>query len=379
MVNKNNEIDNISMKIFGKPAKDIKYLLVTNFIHQQLLDEELARTGLYQWLNVFNGEVKQPRDVKDYNDYDIVQVNLSGQDIHLVGDIREVLGEDSKTKLIVNNDYTTELWGGSFEYPSTIAREMIKADMIFGTEYYQTTAISELVGRQCYIVPHPADIKRLKSKTPLPKKNVITTIWRRYDNFTYIPSLVVRNHGLITQLIGYDKNVDKKVWLTSTLFDYLFAGTNYFDFCDLLRESTVIYDPFTLHSYSRTTVDTAALGIPVVGSNRTQSINQCYPHTSVDPYDVTRARLLIRKILDDKEFRDLVIKTALEKCEFYNHENSKERYLASLAESLRLGRGSRRKIVRKSINEKCRGDDIDILHAEEINNGTKKRKNKIKG
>ena len=41
-------IDALSQSIFGKPAKDIKYLLVTGYIHQQLLDEELARTGLYQ-------------------------------------------------------------------------------------------------------------------------------------------------------------------------------------------------------------------------------------------------------------------------------------------------------------------------------------------
>jgi hypothetical protein len=74
-------IEELSQKIFGKSSKDIKYLLVTGYIHQQLLDEELARTGLYQWINVFNGEVKYPRDVIDYNEYDIIQVNLSGQDI----------------------------------------------------------------------------------------------------------------------------------------------------------------------------------------------------------------------------------------------------------------------------------------------------------
>ena len=48
-------IEDLSQEIFGKPSKDIKYLLVTNYIHKQLLEEELARTGLYQWLNVFRG------------------------------------------------------------------------------------------------------------------------------------------------------------------------------------------------------------------------------------------------------------------------------------------------------------------------------------
>ena len=53
-------IDALSRQIFGKPAKDIKYLLCTQYIHEQLLDEELARTGLYQWVNAFKGEVKYP-------------------------------------------------------------------------------------------------------------------------------------------------------------------------------------------------------------------------------------------------------------------------------------------------------------------------------
>lgn len=359
--------EQMSEELFGKPSKDIKYLYVTNYIHQQLLDEELARTGLYQWLNVFNGEVKFPRDVQDYSKYDIVQVNMSAQDIHLVGKIRDELGPKSDTKLVLNNDYTTEVWGLSFSYPSTIAREIVNADLLFGTEYFQTTALSELSGRKCYICPHPADIKRLKSLAPIPKKDVISTIWRRYDNFSYVPSLAVRNQGLTTQLIGYDQKIDKQVYLTTTLYDYVFAGTNYFDFCDQLRESQIVYDPFTLHSYSRTTIDTAALGVPVVGSNRTQSVNVCYPHTMIDPYDVTKSRQLIRKLLDDKEFREMVIETAKNNCEFYNHENSKDRYLSALADSLKYGREPNRPVLRKEYADKGRGDDVIFLKSKEIN------------
>lgn len=325
-------IEKFSQDLFGKPSKDIKYLYCTCHIHQQLLDEELCRTGLYQWINVFKGDIKYPRDVQNYNDYDIVQVNMSVQDVHLIGDIREALGLNSKTKLVVNNDFTTELWGPSFDYPSTITREVRTADMLFGTEYYQTTALTELTGRKCYVIPHPADIKRLKSLALIPKKDVISTIWRRYDNFSYIPSLMVRNHGMETRLIGYDKNIDKKSWLTVTMYDYVLAGTNYWEFCDHLRESKIVLDPFTLHSYSRSTVDTAALGVAVVGSNRTQSVNVCYPYTAVDPYDVDKARKLIKRLNEDKEFYDLVVKTAYDRCEFYSHQNSKFRYLSALHE-----------------------------------------------
>ena len=348
-----------SNKIFGKNAKDLKYLYVTNYIHTQLLQEELTRTGLYQWLNVFKGEIKYPRDVEDYNNYDIVQVNMSGQDSYLVGDIKEAITNDN-TKIILNNDYTTEMWGNSFMFPSTLARDIKDADMIFGTEYYQATALSELCNRKCFIIPHPADVKRLKSIPQVKPKDILTTVWRRYDNHYYIPHLVTRNHGLTTQLVGYDDKVDPKTFLATTLYDYVLAGTNYFDFTDQLRESKIIYDPFTYHSYSRTTVDTAALGVPVVGSSRTQSMRVCYPFTSIDPYDVLSARKLIEKLNTDEDFYKLVKDTALQRVELYNHINSKERYLAALYESISEERTHKKKIKKRQL-EKTNGDDMNKI------------------
>jgi len=366
-------IDALSQEVFGKPAKDIKYVLVTNYIHQQLLEEELARTGLYQWINVFKGDVRYPREIVDYNDYDIVQVNMSTQDIQLVNDIKESLDKDSKTRIILNNDYTTEMWGNAFGNPNTIAREIKNADMVFGTEYYQVTALSELTNRKIYVIPHPADVKRLKSLAPIPQKNIISTIWRRYDKHSYIPSLVVRNNGATTQLIGFDKKQDNKTWLTTTLYDYVLSATNYFDFCDQMRESIIVYDPFTFHSYNRAIVDCAALGVPVVGSNRTQAVNTCYPFTKVDPYDVTGARIMIGKLLEDEVFRKKVIDHAREVVEVYNHINSKEKYLMALEEAIREERV--KPVIKKRVLEKGRGDDVNIQLA---NDKTKKNENKRK-
>ena len=368
-------IEELCQKIFGKPSKDVKYVMATNYIHHQLLQEELARTGLYQWLNVFRGHVKYPKEITDYNDYDIVQVNLSAQDVHIIGDIRSKLGKNSKTKLVVNNDYTTEAWGQAFEYLSTLEREVQGADLYFGTEYYQTSALTELVGKKCFVIPHPADVKRLKSLPKVPQKNIISTIWRRYDNFSYVPSLAVRNQGMTTQLIGYDANRDRRKYLTTTLYDFVLLGTNYFEFCDQLAESKIIYDPFTFHSYSRTTVDTAALGVAVVGSNRTQSANICYPYTTIDPYDITKARELISKLLTDEDFYKKVVDTAKEKSEYYSHINSKERYLQALYESLNT-KDEKKKGIERGELVKGRGDDVLISVGKQVNRDEKTKEDK---
>ncbi len=365
-------IEALSQKLFGKPVKEIKYLYVTNYIHKQLLDEDLTRTGLYQWINVFNGEVKYPRDVINYNDYDIVHINMAPQDVHLIYKVRQEIGDNSKTKLVVNNDFTSEMWASSYDFPHTLEAILKYPDMIFGTEYFQVSALSELAHRKVYIIPHPADVRRLKALTPLPKKPIISTIWRRYDRFAYVPSLVVRNHGLTTQLIGYDKEKDNRFFMTSTLYDYVLAGTNFFEFCDQLRESKIVYDPFTFHSYSRTTVDTAAMGVAVVGSDRTQSMKICYPYTCVDPYDVSRARQLIRRLLEDEDFYELVVKTAKEKVEFYNHQNSRERFLVALHDSIYGKEEKKEDIKKKTTISRGRGDDVLDLHANSITRGKSK-------
>ena len=359
-------VDEVSQKLFNKDFSDIKYLLCTNYVHQTLLDEENTRTGLYQWLNVFDGDVKYPRDVDDFNKYDIIQINMSTQDLPLINTIKSQLNpNNTRTKIVVNNDYTTELWGASFPHPDTLAREIQNADMIFGTEYFQVSTLSELVKRKVFIIPHPADVRRLKSLPSIEKKPIISTIWRRYDNFSYVPHFAVRNHGLTTRLIGFDKDKDSRTWLTTSLYDYVLAGTNFFDFTSQLKESMIVYDPFTLHSYNRAGVDCAAMGVAIVGSNRTQSMNVCYPYTTVDPYDTASARVLINKLLTDKEFYNTVIETAKKNVEIYSHDNSAMLYMNSLLDS--LDENSQDIIVNKpKVSVKGTGTDILVggLHNE---------------
>jgi len=312
----------------------IKYCQATNYRHDSLLTGEFGtRSGLYSWINVFRGDVFLFKEIKDkLNDFDIIQVNLSGQDWHLVNNIRELIGKDSSTKIVANCDYVTELWQNSFDYLDTMRRELTGADMLFGTEPYMCGALAELTGRKVFEIPHPTHVKRLKSLTKRESNDYLSVNWHRYDNFTMIPSLAARNHGLKTQLIGYEVGSDKRRWTTSPLYDRIIGSTNFLDFCETLMESKLVYEPFTLNSYGRTTVETAALGIPTVGSDRVASIRQCFPKTMCNPYDVQKSRELIEKVIKDEKFRDEVVEYANNAVEHYNFENSSARYLAALSE-----------------------------------------------
>lgn len=315
--------------------KKIKWLLVTNYVHRALLDnEDCLRTGLYSWIPAFDGEVKLFKDMEkeEFKNYDVIQVNLSGQDVHLLGEIRQILDDTgaTNTKLVANNDYTVELWQSSFDHLPTLRREIGYADMIFGTEPNQVNTLEVLMRRKVYLITHPCFTKRLKTLRPKNNKDVISVVSHRYDNYNGIPSLAVENLGPKTRLIGYDSSSDKFKFVTSTRYNQILEASNYFDFCEQLMESKVVVDPFTLTSQSRVGWDCAALGVPLVGSNRNYSVMKCFPKTAVPPFDIKAMREMTKKLLNDDKFRQEVIDYAREAVEYVSYENSTKKYLKAL-------------------------------------------------
>ena len=145
--------------------KKLKWLMLSHYLHKNLLEgEDCLRTGLYSWVPTFDGEIRYFNDVdpSEYENYDVIQVNLSAQDLHILGEVRKVLGPNSKTKLVANNDYTLELWH-TFEFLPTTAREINHADMIFGTEPNQVGFLETLLKRKVHLIMHLCFTKRLKT------------------------------------------------------------------------------------------------------------------------------------------------------------------------------------------------------------------------
>jgi hypothetical protein len=319
-----------------KEEKKLKFLYTTNYIHKQLIEnEELLRTGLYSWISVFDGDVKRFQDLEpsDYEKYDVIHVNMSAQDLHIPQTIRDHIGPNSKTKIVCNNDYTCELWGASFDAPLAWKHYYDAADMIFGTEPYQVGALEILLNRKVHLITHPCFVKRLKTLSVPKVQNQIAVMAHRYDMNIVTPSIAVSNiPGYKTVLIGYEQGADKRGYVTQCCYNTILSGTNYMDFCNQLMESKVVVDPFTLTSQSRTGWDCAAMGVPMVGSDRNHSARICFPKTSCDPFDIKKIRELTLKLLNDEAFRKEVIDYAKNAVEIVNYENSKANYLKALEE-----------------------------------------------
>ncbi len=318
-------------------TEKIKWLMVTHHVHQALIEnEDCLRTGLYSWIPAFDGEVKRFMDTspEEIRAADIVHINMSGQDVHLIGEVREILNEDNpnNTKIVANNDYTVELWQSSFDYPPTLRRELEHADMIFGTEPNQVGSLEVLTGRKVHTIVHPCFVKRLKTLRPKRKVNAVSVVSHRYDNYNITPSLAIKGLGCTTRLMGYDENTDRKKWVTLTCYNKILKAENYMIFCEQLMEGRVVVDPFTLTSQSRTGWDCAALGVPLVGSDRNYSVQKCFPFTAVSPYDIRAMRKMVKKLLTNEDFRKKVIDYAKDAVEYVSYESSIKKYMDALKE-----------------------------------------------
>jgi hypothetical protein len=136
-----------------------------------------------------------------------------------------------------------------------------------------------------------------------------------------------------TRLYAYMNAAEDKNRATKQMYDEIYSGMMYPDFIEHFISNKVCVDYCSAHTYGRTSVDMAAIGVPMVGSDRIESMRRCFPMTSHDPFDGKSMITSIKRLWTDDKFHDDVITTARVNSEFYNYKNSKQRFLAALEQS----------------------------------------------
>jgi len=317
---------------------EIKYLTVCSRLTQSMkdcLDEVPRRGGFFNWLFAFKGEISAFNDVDDFNKYDIIHINGSPNDQILASEVRRRINKDNKrTKIVLNNDHVHEIWpqwNMPFQRYYDAQRQ---ADMVFGTEQYQTSNLIE--GAKC--IPHPHWIHMLKRWGRKNVNDSIGYLFHWWEGNTMTPgiwSYKLREQGIKhrSKLYAYMPDRDKFPNWTKVYFDDLISPMAYPQFIESIIQNKIVVDYCGYHTYGRTSVDMAAIGVPMVGSNRIDSMRRCFPFTSHDPYDTKAMVESIKKLWTDEAFYKKVVDYAKEACEYYNYKNSKERFLKALKET----------------------------------------------
>jgi len=313
----------------------MKHLFLAYKLFDDLLNHQPMMTGCYQWLRVFNSDAKNWKELEhtkaELEKYDVIQINGDPIDLRLVSEVRNILGTHSSTKIVVNHDHAPELWDSTFPIVQDMKHYMNLADRVFATSEPARDLLELILKKEIPLIPHPCETDLLKRFDSTNKQDFIIYFWHRYDMQMLMPYFVTEDLGLPVMVGGYLESNDpnKKIFRNTFNWDVL-SYLNFPDFIKLIKEAKVGYDPFFSYSYGRIACDTAALGLPIVCSNMNYSAKICYPETSVNPYEVKKSRELLKRLISDNEFRERVIKTASEKVEFFNHKNSRMRFLKML-------------------------------------------------
>lgn len=297
--------------------------------------------GMYNWINVFKGKVEPYKTVIDeLDDYDCIQINMAPVDFPMIMEVSEKL-KNSSTMLVLNNDYVAEHWGILGVNPTQYFAIQRMGDMLFGTEPHQTSCLID--GAYCIPHPHRVDILKhyridMSKEDEKDKKTKVGALFHWWEGQAMLQSLLfkkleLRGYRLTTHIYSFDMGyVDSKVW-SRILYDKLHTPVGYPKFLKELMTLGLLVENSMYHTYGRTTVDTAALGVPTIGTDRVFSMKHCFPNMCYDPVDMKKGIEIAEKVLKGGEWLDKQMDIAYEKCEYFNYDNSRERFLSAYEES----------------------------------------------
>jgi len=315
----------------------IKYVTVCNKLTESMrscLEEVPRRGGFFNWMFLFKGEIRTYDDMlgdNAFEKYDVIHVNGAPSDQILVPEIRKKIGK-SDTKIVFNNDHVCEVWEGwrnSF-LPYLQAQE--QADMVFGTEPYQ---VSNMIDR-AVVMPHPHWIHMLKRMGRPEIEPSIGFLYHWWESKSYLPAIwsyKLKDAGINhkSKLFAHLPKNDQNAAIRQC-YDELHPGYDYPTFMEKFMANKFVVDYCGYHTYGRSSVDMAAVGVPMIGSDRIESMRRCFPDLAIDPCDGKEFHRLAKKLWTDTEFYQKVQDYASEACEYYNYKNSKIRFLQHLEE-----------------------------------------------
>jgi len=298
------------------------------------LEEQPARSGMYNWIFVFKGEINTYRSITGkLHDYDIIQCNMSPVDMPMILQIRDELTRtgNTKTKLVINNDYVTECWGKWGIDPFYYDHVQRQGDMVFGTESHQ---VSNMIPGT-FTIPHPTNTKMLKRLGSDVESDSIGFIFHWWAGETYLPhrtlERVKRKYGVKkSKIYAYKPNKDEMTHGQKLMWDDKIGMLDFPDFAEYIQGERCVYDPNPCHTYGRNGVELACWKRPVVGSDRVFSYKMLFPELCCDPYNFNATMDCFDIVFNQPDKLKEIMDRAYEKVEYFNYANSKKRFIDAL-------------------------------------------------
>lgn len=318
-------------EVVGEGLFRPKFLHVAHHIHDSLLKAPFLIGGFYNWHRVMSGEFFLHAHKKgSLKDYDIIFMGLSTPELAgmLITRIRDEIGEDNKTLLVVCVDYAVEIWENTFNMHA-LELELQKCDIVFTGEPAMRNQLEALTNVPVELVEHPTNVRVLKTLArPIDQRqNAVLCLIHRYNN-DWIPSYIVvkdvpeiSNYAIC--LNGHPDNVVKMM----PFFQNTRPGVEYEQWVMFLAQAKVVIDSYhNFHTYGRNAVDCACLKIPCIGTDMIHAQPILWPDLTTKPNDVLGQRKILKRLISDKDFYARVVDYASEKVEDFSYSSSFEKF-----------------------------------------------------
>ena len=308
-----------------------KFVHLAHHIHDNLLRAPFLIGGFYNWHRVLSGEFKLHAQTKGtLKNYDIIFMGLSRPEMEglLISEIREELGNNSNTKIVVCVDYAIEIWHNTFNMKA-LQRELQIPNIVFTGEPKMKNQLEVLTGRKVHLLEHPTNTRVIK-QLALPidqRKNAILCLIHRYNNDWIPPYLVVKDfHDIDNYAIlldGSQSNIIQRM----PFFQYVRPGTEYDQWLDFARQGKILLDSYhNIHTYGRNSVDCACLRVPVIGTNLVHAQNILWPQLTTEPNDLIHQRDLVARLKSDQDFYKEVTDYAYDNVDQFGYQSSLEKF-----------------------------------------------------
>jgi len=305
---------------------NIKYCLLTwDRFEKQHIDsyanEDMCISGLYNWSKLFSGERTFPRTTEDFDKYNVIHLNVTTKNLPLIAKILPKINQN-KTKLLLNVDYSFELWNSNFQSQHYFLQEIDKADYIFAVEPLMAEILSDALRRHVPCIPHPSPIHLIKNYTKKVRDLKILCSIHKYDMNYLFPWYCIRNlePEWVSSCIGAYTALDKVLPYYDNIQEYC----KFTPLIEYISKHYLCIESYTIHSYGRLSVECAALGVPCIGSKFVYSIQKCFPELSIENNSVNSAVKLIRLLINDKDFYSTIAKQSIIESEYFSFNNCKK-------------------------------------------------------
>jgi hypothetical protein len=292
--------------------------------------------GFYQWLNVFHGQIIGEAELGNLRDgdYDIVHIRLARENLPLIHQLKERLGEALQTKIVASLDIPVGYWEAEFDHPDQLTAAARKADFVFATDFYIAQALAESTGRNVYEISHPVNLENLRVFRNIEKTGTVTILNGDPKNvLQYIRWIkIIFGAKLHVRVLSYryENPVEIKFYRRKKI-EFIICQKEE-ELCHKLAESQFILVPEPrscykneYHTDENLVVYSAVLGAVVLGNRHLEAMRRCYADIVNAP--LRNSLLFYALIKRDAVKINHLIENAQIKAEYYNWGNLQKRFL----------------------------------------------------